>query len=368
MMGRPVLFLGCLSCITLTSAAPVGGGAPSSRLAPGGSCQAKPSARGSVLMQFSARTQDVPGVLYGVMTNGLPKYQAKLAAQLQTWAAGVSRSGRFFSVAGRGAGAVAGAGLIVEDRCPDDASGIACKEERLVEEGYTRGAQWLVILGEDNWVDTVRMEEALRNHSTGRRGAAPTALGIVGCGKGLSYCPEVTEFGGFCGGGGYAINRAALQALMKGGQDALRKEYADMAGVPGDIASSCALRQRGVQLMSMPSLEGNRIEKLTEFRNVLKMSPITLHYCTPDVMRWVQASVQGLPESEVQAREVAAFDGGCCCSWQPPDFTRCKQEVHSSPSQLQVQGSLPPLTWDDLRDTYIRERDGQLRGDRGPFL
>mmetsp|Transcript_17495 Transcript_17495/g.55075 ORF Transcript_17495/g.55075 Transcript_17495/m.55075 type:complete len:361 (+) Transcript_17495:75-1157(+) len=357
MMRCPTMFLCCLSCIALAGTASGGGGDPCSQPLPGSSCPT-PS-NGSMLMQLSMHKPDAPDIFYGVMTTGLPEYREKLAAQLETWAAGAVRSGRFFSVAGHGAVPVAGAGLIVEDRCPDDRSGIVCKEERLLEEGYTRGAQWLVIVGEDNWVDTVRMEGALRNHSVGLRGAEPAALGIVGCGGGLAFCPEVTEFVGLCGGGGYAINRAALQALLKRGKDALRKEYAGMAAYQyGDVASSCALRRRGVQLMDMPSLHGWAIEKLTEFRHVLKMGPITLHYCTPDVMRWVQASTRGLPESEVQAREVAAFDGGCCRALQGKYLTKCKQEVRTSISALQV-------TWDDLRSTYIRERNAQLRGDRG---
>lgn len=350
MKNRPALLLRCcLSRIALMSAASVGGGVPSLRMAPDGSDRAQPPAQ---------HTQDFPDVLYGVMTNGFPDFRAKFVAQLETWAAGVARSGRFFAVAGRGAEPVAGAGLIVEDRCPDDGDGIVCKEERLVEEGYTRGAQWLVILGDDNWVDTVRMDEALREHSAGRRGAAPAVLGVVGCGTHFSDCPEMTEFGGLCGGGGYAINRAALQALMKEGKHALRKEYAGMHTWPGDMASSCALRRRGVQLMNMPSFVGARIEKLTEFQDMLKMKTITLHYCTPDVMRWAQALSQGLPESEVQALEIAAFDGGCCCS---ADLKQCKQKVRPSLLQLRVLGGLPPLRLKDLRDAYIQERDRQVR-------
>jgi len=291
--------------------------------------------RGSALLQThkqrhtaGKRRQEYESsdVVYGVMTNGSPEYREKLAAQVETWAAGLARQGRFFSVAGRGSERLAAAGLVVQERCPDDKTGLACKEERLLEEGFRRGARWLVILGEDNYVDTARMEEALRNSSAGRQGAAPSVLGILGCGKGLGYCDEVDQLGGLCGGGGYALNRAALEVLMQDGKVSLRQEYREDKGEPGDMASSCAFRERGIQLVALNGLMGNRIMKEGDFESALKTRPITVHYCTPNVMRWVHASLQGASKQEVSVLQAVAFDGGCCCAWQDEDLQKCKNE------------------------------------------
>jgi len=297
-------------------------------------------------------------VVYGVMTNARPEYRAKLQTQLETWASGLPAQRRFFAVAGRGAPDNEAAGLIVEDRCPDDMSGLACKEERLLEEGYARGAAWFVILGEDNYVDTARLEETLAKRSAG--GSEPLVLGVIGCGKGIDFCAEVDRDGGLCGGGGYAISRAALEAVMAQGSGALRQEFG-VRPLPGDMATSCALRRRGVSLGALDGLLAFRHEKLAEFQGVLRQGPLTLHYLTPDAMRWVHASLQGQPDAAVKELEAAAFTEGCCCSAGEQALLNCQAAVRTGVASLQLEGAPRAPSWAALTAAYVKERDAQLR-------
>lgn len=296
-------------------------------------------------------------VVYGVMTNGLPEYREKLASQVETWAAGPLEERRFFAVAGKGAPASPAAGLIIDESCPDDRQGLVCKEERLIEEGYDRATDWFVILGEDNYVDTERLERVLGS----RTASTPVVLGITGCGKQTtSTCHDVHELGGICGGGGYALSRAALEVLMADGRDALRREYKAYWGHPGDMASSCAFREKGIPLEQLQGLMGNRVQKLDTFKHIVGGSPLTLHYCTPNVMRWVHALVQRKPEAEVEVLQAAAFDGGCCCSWQDYELEACKQEAHEAAAQLQIPRFGGPPDWAALARAYVEERNALL--------
>lgn len=300
-----------------------------------------------------------PFAVYGVMTNGQPAYQAKLLAQIDTWAYGLPERGRFFAVAGKGAEQVKRAGLIVEERCSDGRGGIACKEERLLEEGYLRKPEWFVILGEDNYVNSSRMEDELRQESM-MYPDTPRVVGLLGCGQdtGDRFCAEVSQKGGLCGGGSYAINRAAMEALFHNGQDALRQEYAAYGPSPGDMASSCSLMRRGVAMGQIGGLAGNRIERKVEFKHVLQGKPAVLHYCTPDVMRWVSAWMTERPATEVQSLEAAAFPNGCCCSYRDSDLLRCEAEVHESTVFLSSTNG--PADFAALAKAYVQERNEQL--------
>mmetsp|Transcript_38135 Transcript_38135/g.121510 ORF Transcript_38135/g.121510 Transcript_38135/m.121510 type:complete len:254 (-) Transcript_38135:560-1321(-) len=145
---------------------------------------ASPTAdEGDVTERTSAlrKVQGTPFVLYGVMTSNAEKYQAKLKAQLDTWAAVPVWEGRFFAVTGQGNNTLQVAdGILAPRKCWDDYGGVTCKEEEVLETGYDRGAEWLVVLGEDHYVDVPALESYLasRGNST-----EPLALGIVGCGK-----------------------------------------------------------------------------------------------------------------------------------------------------------------------------------------
>jgi hypothetical protein len=249
------------------------------------------------------------GVLYAVMTNNKPQYQEKLKAQLDTWAADPLAQGRFVAVTGVSVDHPPPAdvpGLFLST-CDDAYRGVPCKEERLMEIGASKGAEWLVILGEDNYVDTKALEQRLAY----AKSSTPTVLGLVGERQNTEFCPEASEQ--LFGGGGYALNKAALGVLLSKGQDALREEYGSDTGLQGDLATSCALVRRGVSLTELPGLVGVRITAKQSLQALMQKKPFTYHYMTPGAMRWVHAQVHQRSAEELLALEQTAFTNGCCC-------------------------------------------------------
>lgn len=266
-------------------------------------------------------------VLYGVMTNNKPEYREKLIAQLDTWAAGLPDQGRFFALTGTGGDTEGISGLIVSS-CSDGYNGIPCKEEQLIENGYKRGAEWLAILGEDNYVDTALFEKSL----AARRSDSPVALGLLGCKTDPKFCPEAADKPSLCGGGGYVLNRAALAALLEPGADALRSDYDQGVGHQGDLITSCMLHRRGIDIAELSGLVGYRETHEKALMQLVQEGPLTLHYMTPWTMRWVHAQLIKKPDIEVKALEMEAFENGCCCWASESQKKQCEKE--ESPRSL----------------------------------
>jgi len=305
-------------------------------------------------------------IIYGVMSNARPVFAAKRLAQVETWARGLPEQRRFFVVSGRGTPEVDGQGLIVDDRCRDDRSGISCKEARIVEEGYSRNADWLVILGEDVYVNTSWLEDTLINHRGDVAGSKPVALGVLGCGKNWkknmkleAFCPEVERDGGICGGGGYAINRAALEVLMREGTKKLRMQYTN-GPEPGDMATSCALRQHRVELQPLDGLGGQRIESLLGWEQIFSAGGMfTYHYVTPDVMHWLDALVKHESATRVKDMKALAFDRGCCCSFTESELRDCQEKARVS-SAVQLPNVTLLKLWKTMAARYVEERNAEL--------
>mmetsp|Transcript_38133 Transcript_38133/g.121497 ORF Transcript_38133/g.121497 Transcript_38133/m.121497 type:complete len:432 (-) Transcript_38133:63-1358(-) len=329
---------------------------------------ASPTAdEGDVTERTSAlrKVQGTPFVLYGVMTSNAEKYQAKLKAQLDTWAAVPVWEGRFFAVTGQGNNTLQVAdGILAPRKCWDDYGGVTCKEEEVLETGYDRGAEWLVVLGEDHYVDVPALESYLASRGTSTK---PLALGIVGCGQGnknCDFCGEVVDSGGLCGGGGYMLNRATLAAVFADGIASVRSEYADQAGGYGDITTSCALLKRDIQLENIGDhhrLVGWSPLSEKAYRQLAKTErPMTYHYSTPQVMYWLHALLGHAPgEDEVQlARQ--AFPDGCCCWTNEVQHESCKVEEQSMGllALLQQAGEWSMAT--SLNMQLIRARSAEM--------
>merc|ERR1712032_1173071 len=169
---------------------------------------------------------------------------------------------------------------------------IPCKEWNIVAEAAARNASWLVVLGEDNYVDTRRVEKFLAKRSP----EDPIAFGCVGCGKGL-FCRDTEAFkedGGFCGGCGYFLSRAALRLLA--GESVFYRS----SRWPNDMTTSCLLHKHGVRLQGIGNhnqkgLYGSNNSKQI-LRLLLKRGFMTLHYLKPAEMRWVHAVVSNSSE------------------------------------------------------------------------
>eukprot|EP00929_Paragymnodinium_shiwhaense_P063295 TRINITY_DN31630_c0_g1_i1.p1 TRINITY_DN31630_c0_g1~~TRINITY_DN31630_c0_g1_i1.p1 ORF type:complete len:483 (+),score=115.93 TRINITY_DN31630_c0_g1_i1:75-1523(+) len=283
------------------------------------------------------------GVIYGIMTCNLPAWRKNLQAQRETWAAGLVEQGRLFAVSGRRGGSQK-EGLDPDTAetsdpdawlnvtgCQDGQWGFACKEQALIETGHRWGASWLVVLGEDNYVDTPRLENALATADKLWKDE-PLALGILGCKlpQESGYCPKAASAEGFCGGGGYAINQAALhKVLVEGSKEDLQEAYASKRGIHGDQATSCALRQQGVELIELPKLVGSRMMHKKDFHELFEEDVLSMHYMTPEVMKWVHANKRKRPAKEIALLEQAAFDEKDCCCWHYDEDETCRPEADS---------------------------------------
>lgn len=228
-----------------------------------------------------------PLVVYSIMTNNMDRYKAKLDAQLATWASDLVIEDRVFAVTGKlekGAGNVSTPPLVVST-CSDAYDGITCKEEMILEIAFNKSADWLMVLGDDNYVSTSRLEEVLSDFTVDE----PLVLGIVGCELYASACPEFHDKPSLCGGGGYAINKAALAAFMADGTEKMRASYAGWAGQPTDVATACHVYRHGMHLTDLPGLTGNGVGDTAALQRLVDERPLTYHYLSPEQMRFVHS-------------------------------------------------------------------------------
>jgi len=128
-----------------------------------------------------------------------------------------------------------------------------------------------------------------------------------------SFCEDNPAFaasGGFCGGAGYIISRAAMQRLLANGAPALHEVY-DESRWPNDMTTSCQLRKHEVGLELGPNMYGSPMTKIVDFENLARSHFLSSHYVRPAVMRWLHAEVGGMPDSVKKPLEELAFDHGC---------------------------------------------------------
>lgn len=264
-------------------------------------------------------------VVYAIFTSNIPKYRVKLETQLETWAARPAAEGRYVAVGAKNYPDAWQSGSILRSSCGDDMSSISCKEATLLAEGAARGADWLVVVGEDNYVYTRHVEAFLRVQDPDRA----VAFGYVGCGRG-KYCHDSAQFnvhGGLCGGGGYIISRAALQRLLADGAPALHKVY-DKTANPNDMTTSCELVRHGTQLRHLPGMHGSPMFMIQQYVNAAHGDEImTSHYLQPAVMRWMHAEVEEKGDSVVQKLQAEAFEHGCAIGMNQTlwakEYSRC---------------------------------------------
>jgi hypothetical protein len=247
-------------------------------------------------------------VVYSIFTSAIERYHDALLAELDTWAKGPAGEGRFVAVGGNNYPENWQAKNVLKSACEDNMRAISCKEATLLAEGAARGADWLYVIGEDNYVNTERIDKFLSDKDPD----SVIAYGTVGCGKNL-FCHDNDDFnqaGGFCGGGGYIISRAALQRLLADGAPALHQVY-DASVWPNDMTTSCQLRKHDVVLSNVGNMFGYPISDIDEYKAMAKQDFLTIHYLTPDTMRWFHAQLHGAPYDEKKRLEKKAFTNGC---------------------------------------------------------
>jgi len=250
-------------------------------------------------------------VVYGVFTSPLPKYAEQMAAVADTWAKDVPP--QKLLVVGVN-GTAPGVTYKKAPKCKDGHvtnTGISCKEATLLTTGYELGADWVVVVGSDNYVFPRHMEERLARENA----ADPQILAIFGCGAG-EYCED--HKGGLCGGGGYAISRGALDKMVgqapKASHNFIQESMDTAKSVCGywsDQVTSCIARRRGVKEVQLEGLYAWQLcspgvwacdFNPSIYRNkMLSSSPkaLTFHYITPDVMRTIHKMAKEV-EKDVQ--------------------------------------------------------------------
>jgi len=269
-----------------------------------------------------------PKILYGVMTTNEESHRAQVLAQVETWGAEPFQQGRYFATASSEFGQANSTNDVVRKilhrvSCPDDHSGVVCKEAHTLEVGFRHSPDWLVRVDDDNYVDTGLLESALSS-LPGEDLKKPIVMAIsLGCGKGLPImksagCPKVAESGGICGGGGYALNMAALTLIQKLGWAHVLQEYESIrrSGIGyGDMVTTCVLNK--IPGMEVRQLYGgaaaNRVTTVKAWQYYVGQRPLTYHHMTPELTRWLHAKVQNTAQDKVRALEAKAFDRGCCC-------------------------------------------------------
>merc|ERR1740121_235159 len=134
--------------------------------------------------------------------------------------------------------------------CPDNhEQGLSCKTGHALAlaAGMLGSRQWVFVLDDDHYVNTTNLEGVLATKNASKL----QAFGIPGCGPKLCDDHE----GGFCGGGGYAVSRAALKALVDKPEpedfsgefiQAAEEVFSGKKHMYSDVTCSCLMKRRGI--------------------------------------------------------------------------------------------------------------------------
>lgn len=274
--------------------------------------------------------KDAVKIVYAVSGTRTEKYARLLQAQFETWAPQPISEGRYFVTVGVGPSIRQYVpekyrSALRETSCADSYTGLACKNFEGLKEGLKRNADWLVVLNEDNYVNTSGLEQVLFNlyQEHPEYKTSPIEMGIKGCE--LLGCPELHGKVSICGGGGQIFNHAALSLLFRDGPETLFSEYSNKSGLQDDPVAACALQKRGGELIDFhEGLLANRITQKREMDFAINHRPLVLHYLTtPEVMHYVHSKMNG--EKHINSK--AAFDHGCCCWYDKESECSSSKEV-----------------------------------------
>eukprot|EP00747_Dinoflagellata_sp_TGD_P136974 gnl/TRDRNA2_/TRDRNA2_175615_c0_seq1.p1 gnl/TRDRNA2_/TRDRNA2_175615_c0~~gnl/TRDRNA2_/TRDRNA2_175615_c0_seq1.p1 ORF type:complete len:498 (-),score=68.21 gnl/TRDRNA2_/TRDRNA2_175615_c0_seq1:51-1544(-) len=196
----------------------------------------------------------------------------RLKACLNTWAAELTSS--TLQVVGHTqlpAYELARAHFVPTPQCEDSHEGGACKDAVALAEAYRTGAEWVMLLGDDNYALTRNIGEALRGFSAHK----PHIIGIRGCGN--------CSGGGMCGGGGQIFSRGALKAMLSVGRQpyfAAMCSEAGRNGFFGDVSSCRVASKYNIQIEQLLGLNGWAMKKAELEKSIHSQSPkpLTFHY------------------------------------------------------------------------------------------
>jgi len=254
-------------------------------------------------------------VVYGVFTSPLPAYADQLAAVAKSWAKDVPPQKMLVvGVNGTEPGMVYNPAPNCQEGHIENA-GISCKEATLLTTGYKLGADWVVVLGSDNYVFPRNLEQRLAREDP----KEAQMLGLFGCGMDEAgngaFCEDHKM--GACGGGGYVLSRGALDAMVGKGDGASQsfiqesmETAANVSSYWSDQATSCVARRHGVKQVDLEGLYPWRscpdepsnpaTPRFCEFNpecyrkkiGSTNPKPISFHYMGPNEMRIVHSMKQ----------------------------------------------------------------------------
>eukprot|EP00747_Dinoflagellata_sp_TGD_P136978 gnl/TRDRNA2_/TRDRNA2_175615_c0_seq2.p1 gnl/TRDRNA2_/TRDRNA2_175615_c0~~gnl/TRDRNA2_/TRDRNA2_175615_c0_seq2.p1 ORF type:complete len:508 (-),score=66.43 gnl/TRDRNA2_/TRDRNA2_175615_c0_seq2:105-1628(-) len=211
----------------------------------------------------------------------------RLKACLSTWAANLASNS--LQIVGHTKLPVhelesAGARFIPTPQCPDNHNGGECKDAIALAEAYETGAEWVILVGDDNYALTRNIDEALRVFNA----QEPHVIGIRGCGD----CPA----GGLCGGGGQIFSRGALALMLSAGRVSYLAEMGKEGsshGYFGDVSSCRVAFSHNISIESVYGLNGWRMNKAEMESRIgsRSLKELTFHYLDPYDMYDVHSMV-----------------------------------------------------------------------------
>lgn len=218
-------------------------------------------------------------------------YDTLLPSILATWASPLESSSLL--IVGDVDQSVNSTSVVAATGCPNDHQvGLTCKTAHSLALAADKigSHSWVFVVDDDVYVDTSNLENELSKHDPSKL----IALGIPGCGT--PHCND--NGGGFCGGGGYAVSRAALSELVDKPTavdfhdemlEFMHEEYLAPETPWDDITTTCLMKQRGIAIESIEGLYGWRMQDSpnpssslsAEYQDAIQSSsppPLTFHY------------------------------------------------------------------------------------------
>lgn len=262
-------------------------------------------------------------VLFSVWTDS-KFYDTRLTGILRTWGKELPAE-RFMAVSDKKRVSTRGGepgSQVEETRCPPHShwEGACCKWAEGVILAQRRmernpNLKWAFFSDDDVYLRPSAVASTLRAYETTR----PLALGIFGCNT-ASGCT------GLCGGGGFAMNRAAVHRLAHEDPATFLKEemgYCQKCERWADQAISMIWRDKGVEMRQLPGLHGWQM-KDTDFRQQLSNgSPNLLFHYQPHInqMEVLHELFTGEKLLAAEDGPCADFEGhhACAASFKPED-------------------------------------------------
>jgi len=233
------------------------------------SIEASPADAVGLASRGSGAVDGMESVLFTVWTDS-NYYDTRLKGILQTWGKKIPAH-RFMAVSDkrRGTPGKRDPGSLVEETdCPPHShgKGACCKWAKGLQFAQQRMEQnpllnWAFFADDDVYLRTDAIASMLKSHDTEK----PVALGIFRCQDAQRNCPPGKEPTGLCGGGGVAMNRAAMAFLATGDKAGWLMEqemnHCKKCGNWADIALSMVLKERGIEMRNVEGLHEQLLEE-----------------------------------------------------------------------------------------------------------